>query len=111
MKLGGTDNTDLLANETNRKKFHILSDLLTEIESHVRFAAQASEADRVASLRIRPRWGRLSSTTGTVCWAISFHPQPLPPKWHRCGGGGIVRRASSGAKKDRGQELYSGSGA
>jgi hypothetical protein len=57
MKPRSTIKTDLFADEHHRKKIDKLGDPLTDIGSHIDFAALAAEIDRVASRPVSPQGG------------------------------------------------------
>lgn len=66
MKLRSAIKTDLFADEQHRKKIDTLGDPLTEIESHIDFAALAAKIDRVAPRPVSPQGGRPPYPTETM---------------------------------------------
>ena len=66
MKPRSAIKTDLFADEHHRKKIDTLGDPLTEIESHIDFAALATEIDRVAPRPVSPQGGRPPYPTETM---------------------------------------------
>lgn len=66
MKPRSAIKTDLFADEQHRKKIDTLGDPLTEIESHIDFAALAAEVDRVAPRPQSPQGGRPPYPTETM---------------------------------------------
>lgn len=66
MKQRNAIKTDLFADEHHRKKIDTLGDPLTEIESHIDFAALAAEIDRVAPRPVSPQGGRPPYPTETM---------------------------------------------
>ena len=66
MKPRSAIKTDLFADEHHRKKIDSLGDPLTEIESHIDFAAWAAEVDRAAPRPVSAQGGRSPYPTETM---------------------------------------------
>ncbi|MFZ5637090.1 MAG: IS5 family transposase [Pseudomonadota bacterium] len=66
MKPRSAIKTDLFADEHHRQKLDKLGDPLTEIESHIDFAALAAEVDRVAPRPVSAQGGRPPYPTETM---------------------------------------------
>lgn len=66
MKPRSAIKTDLFADEHHRRKIDSLGDPLTEIESHIDFAALAAEVDRVAPRPVSTQGGRPPYPTETM---------------------------------------------
>lgn len=66
MKPRSAIKTDLFTDEQHRNKIDSLGDPLSEIESHIDFAALAAEIDRVAPRTVSPQGGRPPYPTETM---------------------------------------------